>query len=42
MEKKELNECLTMFYAAVRREDDTEFKFHVIEHDAFFGFIRIE
>ena len=26
MEKEELNECLTMFYAAVRREDDTEFK----------------
>lgn len=26
MEKEELNECLTMFYAAVRREDGTEFK----------------
>ena len=26
MEKEELNECLTMFYPAVRREDDTEFK----------------
>ena len=26
MEKQELNECLTMFYAAVRREDGTEFK----------------
>ena len=26
MEKEELNECLTMFYAAARREDGTEFK----------------
>ena len=26
MEKEELNEFLTMFYAAVRREDGTEFK----------------
>ena len=26
MEKEELNECLTMFYVAVRREDGTEFK----------------
>ena len=26
MEKEELNECLTMFYAAVRQEDGTEFK----------------
>ena len=26
MEKEELNECLTMFYAAVRRVDGTEFK----------------
>ena len=26
MEKEELNECLTMFYAAVRREDGAEFK----------------
>ena len=26
MEKEEFNECLTMFYAAVRREDGTEFK----------------
>ena len=26
MEKEELNECLTMFYAAVSREDGTEFK----------------
>ena len=26
MEKEELNECLTTFYAAVRREDGTEFK----------------
>ena len=25
MEKEELNECLTMFYAALRREDGTEF-----------------
>ena len=29
MEKEELNECicLAMFYAAIRREDSTEFKF---------------
>ena len=26
MEKGEITECLTMFYAAVRREDGTEFK----------------
>ena len=26
MEKEELSECLTMFYAAVRREDGSEFK----------------
>ena len=26
MEKEELNECLTTFYAAVRRDDGTEFK----------------
>jgi len=26
MEKEELNDCLAMFYAAVRREDRTEFK----------------
>ena len=26
MEKEELNECLTMSYAAVRREEGTEFK----------------
>ena len=26
MEKEELNECLTMFYASVRQEDGTEFK----------------
>ena len=26
MDKEELNKCLTMFYAAVRREDGTEFK----------------
>ena len=26
MEKEDLNECLTMFYASVRREDGTEFK----------------
>ena len=26
MEKEDLKECLTMFYAAVRREDGTEFK----------------
>ena len=26
MEKEELNECLTMFYPAVRRKDGTEFK----------------
>ena len=25
-EKEEIKECLTMFYAAVRREDGTEFK----------------
>ena len=26
MEREELNECLTMFYAAVRQKDGTEFK----------------
>ena len=26
MEKEELNECLAMFYAAVRREDSTDFQ----------------
>ena len=26
MEKEELNECLTMFYAAARLEDGTEFE----------------
>ena len=26
LEKEELNECLTMFYAALRREDGTEFE----------------
>ena len=39
MEEEDLNECLTMFYATIRREEGTEFKIHAIERDAFFWFI---
>ena len=36
---EKLNECLSIFYIAVRWEDGTEFKVQAIGRDAFFRFI---